>query len=63
MKISLEGQHVLITGATGGLGREITRTLFKTKCKITAVSRDLGRLQKLQQEVSINYRIDLFFLI
>ena len=51
MKITFDGQHVMITGASGGLGRTITKTMYEAGAQITAVGRDLEKLRQLQKEV------------
>ncbi len=43
------GQHILITGATGGVGSIIASRLAKENCRITAVGRRRDRLDDLAE--------------
>jgi short-subunit dehydrogenase len=47
----LADAHVLVLGATGGLGRPITRRLVAAGARVTLSGRDGGRLQQLAAEL------------
>lgn len=46
----LAGRTVLITGATGNIGRALTRLLLQQGCRVLAVARDTERLEALALE-------------
>lgn len=48
---SLAGKVAIITGATGWLGRAMTRTLAAAGADVHAVARDQGRLEALEREL------------
>ena len=51
-KFSLHGRNVIITGASGGLGREITlRLLNKYGCRVLGVGRSEEKLRRLSDEL------------
>jgi NAD(P)-dependent dehydrogenase (short-subunit alcohol dehydrogenase family) len=41
------GKKALVTGATGGLGREISRQLIKSGCSVFLLGTNLNKLEKL----------------
>ncbi len=43
----------LVTGASGGIGRALTRQLQSQGCRVAAVGRDAGRLADLEVDVRI----------
>jgi len=45
------GQHVLVTGATGGIGSVIIGKLARENCRISAISRNEQRLKDLEQYI------------
>jgi L-xylulose reductase len=51
MNIDFKGQHVLITGAGGGIGRATVAVMYKSGATITALGQNLERLIQLKQEV------------
>jgi len=51
MKGNLENKNCLLTGATGGLGTEIAKTLLDYKCNIFLTSKSSIKLKKLQNEL------------
>jgi short-subunit dehydrogenase len=56
----LSGKNCLITGATGGLGRQITIELAKNNCNLFLTSKTQSKLQKFQEELSsINNQIKI----
>ncbi|MGA0020320.1 MAG: SDR family NAD(P)-dependent oxidoreductase [Steroidobacteraceae bacterium] len=46
------GQHWLVTGASGGLGRELTRTALAAGATVTAAARDAQKLAILQRDLA-----------
>lgn len=52
-------EHVVVLGATGGIGRELTRELIARGHAVTAVARDAGRLQALAGRVGAPERLTL----
>jgi short-subunit dehydrogenase len=56
----LSGKNCLITGATGGLGREISVKLAKNNCNLFLTSKTKSKLEKFQEELlSINNQIKI----
>jgi len=51
MKRNLKNKNCLLTGATGGLGTEIAKTLLDYKCNIFLTSKSSIKLKKLQNEL------------
>lgn len=51
MTVRLSGRHVLLTGATGSLGRPLARELARRGARVTVVARGLGPLLELADEV------------
>lgn len=49
---SLEGQTVLVTGASSGLGRHFARTLALAGARVAVAARRLDPLQSLVQEIT-----------
>lgn len=47
----LKNKNCLLTGATGGLGMEIAKTLLSYKCNLFLTSKSSTKLQKLQNEL------------
>ncbi|GAA0328816.1 SDR family oxidoreductase [Oceanobacillus sp. FSL W7-1293] len=50
-KDALEGRHVLITGATGGIGRETAKIVAQMGAKVTITGRNADKLAELRQEL------------
>lgn len=48
----LKGKSVLITGASSGVGREISLLFASEGAKVVAVARSKGKLEKLEKEAS-----------
>ncbi|WLD92516.1 SDR family NAD(P)-dependent oxidoreductase [Alkalihalobacillus sp. AL-G] len=48
---ALEGRHILITGASGGIGSETAKTLVKMGAKVTLTGRDTKKLDLIKQEL------------
>ncbi len=51
MKIDLNGQRAIVTGAGKGIGREIARVLAECGAKVVAVSRTAADLDSLRDEI------------
>lgn len=45
--MDFNGKCVLIAGATGGMGREITKLLAKESCKLALLARSEEKLKKI----------------
>ncbi|WP_051472117.1 SDR family oxidoreductase [Patulibacter minatonensis] len=50
-RISLQGRGVLLSGATGGIGREVARVLLERGAKVALMSRPSERLDALVEEL------------
>jgi NAD(P)-dependent dehydrogenase (short-subunit alcohol dehydrogenase family) len=48
----LEGQVVLVTGASSGIGRDFCLDLARAGCRIVAAARRTGRLRSLCEEIN-----------
>lgn len=55
----IDGQTVLITGASSGIGRAIARTVAPRAKRITLVARREERLRALQAEFADDYGVDV----
>ena len=49
----LRGKKCFITGATGGIGKEITRNLAANGCNLFLTSRTSSKLNDLKKELEI----------
>lgn len=49
--IDWRNQHILLTGATGGLGQELARQLTDKGAKVTLIGRNLGKLEALAKSL------------
>jgi NAD(P)-dependent dehydrogenase (short-subunit alcohol dehydrogenase family) len=49
---SLEGKHILVTGASSGIGREVAVWLSSQGARITLVARDQQRLEETRQRLT-----------
>jgi len=45
---------ILISGATGGMGRELVKIIAKDGCKLVLFARNEGKLKKLCEEITSN---------
>ena len=60
---ALKGEHVLITGATGGIGRETALLLASIGADLTLTARNEQKLRQLQQKAQqrrLDGRIHIF---
>jgi NAD(P)-dependent dehydrogenase (short-subunit alcohol dehydrogenase family) len=48
---ALQNKHILINGATGGIGQETAKTIAKMGAKLTITGRDENKLNNLQQQL------------
>ncbi len=51
-KQALANRHVLVTGATGGIGWETAKTIAQMGAKLTVTGRDPDKLKKLENELA-----------
>lgn len=51
--------HVLVTGATGGVGAAVATALLSADHRVTALGRDIGRLRELEADGAHPIAIDL----
>lgn len=49
---SLQGKHILVTGASSGIGREVAVWLSSQGARITLVARDMPRLEETLQRLA-----------
>lgn len=49
--MQVEGKRIVVTGATRGIGRALTRRLIDAGATVVAVARDAGALQAMAQEL------------
>ncbi len=61
-KQALKNEHVLITGATGGIGYETAILLSKMGAKVTITGRNTGKLQALESKLYENNKNAEVFL-
>jgi cyclic-di-GMP-binding biofilm dispersal mediator protein len=57
--VDLTGRSVLVTGATGGLGRRITRLLADAGARLTLIGRDADALDELGIDGAQTLAVDL----
>ncbi len=62
MANSLNGQVVLITGASSGFGEDAAHLFAKEGCRVVLAARRLERLQALAEEIQSNGGRQLRFL-
>ena len=61
MNQSLQGKNCLITGATGGLGKEIAREFAKNGCNVFLTGQNNEKLVSLKKELENNKVIKIDF--
>jgi 3-oxoacyl-[acyl-carrier protein] reductase len=57
----LNGKNCLITGATGGIGKEIAECLAKKSCNLFLTGRDRKLLSKMRMELERKYNVKIEF--
>jgi len=58
----LKGKNCVLTGATGGIGKEIARNLAFNQCNLFLISKNETKLLNLKNELlSINNKIKIFY--
>jgi NAD(P)-dependent dehydrogenase (short-subunit alcohol dehydrogenase family) len=55
---SIKGKSVLITGASSGIGKEVSIQLSKAEASIVIVGRDIERLNQTYESLSVNSGAD-----
>lgn len=56
----LNGQRIILTGATGGIGQQLVKELFSYDCQLGLVGRSLESLEKLYGEAKNDH--DIIFI-
>jgi uncharacterized protein len=54
---SLQGKHIVITGASGGIGAEIAKLCAKRGANLTLLARSINKLNQLKKELEEKYSI------
>ena len=54
---------VLITGATSGIGLELTKIFAKKRCNLILVARDRKKLDHLRRKLRSFYDIEVDFIV
>ena len=49
---SLKGKHVLVTGGSKGIGKEVAKEFVKRGANVTIMARNSNQLSKASQEIS-----------
>ena len=57
---ALENQHILITGATGGIGHETAIAAIEAGAKVTVTGRNEDKLAKLKESVQSPNNLHVF---
>ena len=57
----LNGKNCLITGSTGGIGKEIAECLAKNSCNLFLTGRDKKLLLKMRGELERKYNVKIEF--
>ncbi|WP_426149288.1 SDR family oxidoreductase [Pseudomonas sp. DC3000-4b1] len=59
VKFDFQGQQVLVTGGTSGIGLEVTRQLLASEAQVHVFGRDHQVLARLSEEGATTYEVDL----
>ena len=60
MDLRLNGQHVLVTGGSKGIGAACAKVFLQEGCSVTIVSRDAARLEAARAELAPSGKITAF---
>lgn len=64
--MELTGKNILVAGASGEIGRCITKTVYELGANVIALSRDMAKMHKVLHEINCNpiriYQHDLYDL-
>ena len=58
----LEGKNILITGASSGIGRTLTKNLSKFGANIIMLSKNEKKLDSIYDEIKEKYKTDPYIL-
>jgi len=61
MKNILKNKNCLLTGATGGIGKELAKQLIKENCNLFLTSTNLEKLNKLKKELESSTNSTIFY--
>ncbi|MCQ2381986.1 MAG: SDR family NAD(P)-dependent oxidoreductase, partial [Clostridia bacterium] len=53
--VDLQGRVVVITGATGGLGRHVVRDLLKANAKIVMLERSMKVMNEFSEQLHVEF--------
>lgn len=56
----LKGKIAFITGASGGIGKEIAYILARSSCNLILVARNIDKLNKIRIDIETKYRVDVY---
>ena len=60
MMNSLQGKLIVITGASGGLGKEIAIQAAKQGARVVLLARSMDKLEELRQRLLETYQMDVY---
>jgi len=61
MKNVLKNKNCLLTGATGGIGKELAKQLIKENCNLFLTSTNSKKLNKLKNELKCSKKTSIFY--
>jgi short-subunit dehydrogenase len=61
--MTLSGKWALVTGASSGIGYEMTKQLAQKGCSVILASRSKAKLEEIKNEIEKNFTVKAFVLI